>query len=260
MTALIGILGIGNLAEYLIRGAGGAPFRFLLSPRSADRARRLAAEHGADVAASNQNVIDRADRVLVCLPAAGGPAILAGLRFRPGQSVLSCMAGTGPATLARLVAPASAAAAMMPGFANALRAGPSVLCPPDPGWQDFLSHLGPVLPFTREAQFTAAAAMGALSGASIHWMAHLSHWFAAQGLAEDAARHLVAALMRGNAEVLLQSPDSLDAIAAGVTTPGGITEALLSQLVQAGALAAWTDGLERIRDRLDTAPPETSGA
>lgn len=250
MTILIGVLGTGNLAEFLVRGAEGAPYRFLLSPRSGDRARHLAVNHDAEIASSNQQVVDFADRILVCLPASEGPAILKGLRFRPGQSVLSCMAGTGPAALAALVAPASAAAAMMPGFANALRAGPSVICPPDADWQAFLGHLGPVLPFADEAQFTVAAVMGALSGASIHWMRELALWFQAQGLLPETARSLVASLLRGNAEVLLQAPEGLDAIAAGVTTPGGITEALVAGLNDAGALEAWTKGLDRIRSRL----------
>lgn len=259
MTILVGVLGTGSLAEFLIRGAEGAPYRFVLSPRSADRARRLAETHDAEIAASNQDVVDRTDRILVCLPASEGPAILKGLRFRPGQSVLSCMAGTGPAALAALVAPAQATAAMMPGFANAFRAGPSVICPPDAGWQALLDHLGPVLPFADEAQFTTAAAMGALSGAQIHWMRGLVQWFAAQGLPEATARRLVASLMRGNAEVLLQAPEGLDAIAAGVTTPGGITEALVAGLTDAGALAAWAQGLDRIRDRLGGRDGETPG-
>ena len=254
MTILVGVLGTGSLAEFLIRGAEGAPYRFLLSPRSEERARRLAETHDAGIAISNQDVVDRADRILVCLPASEGPAILKGLRFRPGQSVLSCMAGTGPAALAALVAPAGAAAAMMPGFANAFRAGPSVLCPPDADWQAFLGRLGPVLPFADEAQFTAAAVMGALSGAQIHWMRRLTLWFQAQGLPPDTARNLVASLVRGNAEVLLQAPEGLDAIAAGVTTPGGITEALVAGLDEAGALEAWTTGLDRIRDRLSGGP------
>lgn len=255
MTLLIGVLGTGSLAEFLIRGAEGAPYRFLLSPRSEERARRLAETHDAGIAVSNQDVVDRADRILVCLPAAEGATILKGLRFRPGQSVLSCMAGTGPAALADLVAPAQAAAAMMPGFANAFRAGPSVICPPDADWQAFLAHLGPVLPFVEERDFTTAAVMGALSGAQVHWMRRLILWFQAQGLPPDTARRLVASLMRGNAEVLLQAPDSLDDIAKGVTTPGGITEALVAGLDEAGALDAWTGGLDAIRDRLSGEAP-----
>lgn len=259
MTILVGVLGTGSLAEFLIRGAEGAPYRFVLSPRSMDRARRLAETHDAEIAASNQDVVDRTDRILVCLPASEGPAILHGLRFRPGQSVLSCMAGTGPAALAALVAPAQATAAMMPGFANAYGSGPSVLCPPDAGWQAFLGHLGPVLPFADEDRFTAAAVMGALSGASIHWMRRLILWFQTRGLPPDTARDLVASLIRGNADVLLQAPESLDDILAGVTTPGGITEALVAGLDRVEALDAWTWGLEAIRDRLGDGPTGSSG-
>lgn len=258
MTTCIGILGVGQLAEYLVRGWHAAPVRFLLSPRSHDRAEALVRRHDAEIAPTNQAVLDGADHILVCLPARDGPDILRGLEFRRDHSVLSCMAGTGPALLRELVAPAHAVAAMMPGFSNAFGAGPTVICPPDADWQHLLEPLGPVLPVADEARFAAAAVMGALSGASVHWMRDLIRWFQGQGLDPTLSRELVAALIRGNAEALLRSPDPLDDIAAGVTTPGGITEALLAHLDGAGAMAAWGSGMDRIRDRLaDGARPVT---
>ena len=34
----IGVLGVGSLAEYLIRGAQGSPYDFIVSPRGVERA------------------------------------------------------------------------------------------------------------------------------------------------------------------------------------------------------------------------------
>ena len=179
-----------------------------------------------------------------------GLEILSGLSFRAGQSVLSTMAGVRIAPLRAAVAPAAGFCAMMPGHANAFGAGPSLLFPPDPAWQAFLSHLGPVHPLTDAAAFDIAAVFGAMSGASIFLMRQLANWYAAQGLDQDSARRLVAETFRGNAEVLLQADAPLDAIARGVTTPGGITEALVAVLNDRGALAAWDAAMDKVFARM----------
>lgn len=245
----IGILGTGHLAEFLIRGAAGR-YSFTVSPRSAARAETLAASHGVAVAVDNQSVVDACDLIVVCLPAAEGLGILRGLRFRAGQSVLSCMAGARVAEVAGAVAPAAAACAMMPGLANAHGSGPSLLHPARAEWEAFLGALGPVHVFGDEADFVAASAFGALSGASFFWMEALIGWFSAQGIEAGVARRLVAETLRGNAEVLLREVAGLDEIRAGVATKGGITEALVAGLEKRGALAAWGAGMDAVLRRL----------
>ena len=195
-----------------------------------------------------------ADGVFVSLPATTGAEELARLSFRPGQPVLSAMAGTGLERLRSVIGPARAAVGMMPGYANALRMGSSILHPDDGFWRDFLSRVGPVHGFDDEKTFTAAAAFGAFSGATVGWMAHVIGWFEAQGLPPDTARALVAGTLRGNAEVLLREDRPLDDIARGVTTPGGITELLVATLAGREALAAWDEGLDRVLARIGGEP------
>lgn len=249
MTTL-GLLGTGHLAELLVRGLAGSGYRLVLSPRNAEVAARLAAEHGCAVGVSNQAVVDAADGVIVCLPAATGVEVLAGLAFRPGQPVLSAMAGTGLARLQSAIGPARGAVTMLPGYANAFRVGPSILCPEDGFWHEVLAGLGPVFPFANEAEFTTAATFGAFSGASFGWMAHVIGWFQAQGLPPDTARALVAATLRGNAEVLLQEDRPLDDIARSVVTKGGISEMVLKCLFKGDGMTAWDDGLDAVLRRI----------
>lgn len=246
----IGFLGVGGLAELMVRGLQGSGYRILLSPRGASVSARLSTAFGCEVAVSNQAVVDGADGIFVSLPAATGAEELARLTFRPGQPVLSAMAGTGLAKLQSVIGPARAAVAMMPGYANAYRVGPSILFPDDAFWSVFLSKVGPVYGFADETSFTAAATFGAFSGATVGWMAHMIDWFQAQGVPPDTARALVAGTLRGNAEVLLQEDRPLADIARGVTTPGGITEMLLATLAKRGALDAWDDGLDAVLRRI----------
>ena len=244
----IGILGVGHLAEYLVRGAQGV--EFVLSPRSADKSARLTETYRCAVAQSNQAVVDQCEMVLVCLPAASGLAVLEGLQFRDGQSVCSAMAGASLDDLTAAVAPAEAFCAMMPGIANAFSAGPSLLYPGNAEWEAFLGLLGPVHRLADRQSFETAAVFGAMSGASIFLLRHLVRWYERQGLDAVTARRLVAETFRGNAEVLLQADAGLDQIAEGVTTPGGITEQLVGVLDQRGALAAWDEAMDGVLARM----------
>lgn len=246
----IGILGVGHLAELVVRGLVGQGYRLVLSPRNVAVAARLAEDYRCDVATSNQEVVNESDGVFVCLPAATGVDELARLTFPPGQPVLSAMAGTGLAKLQAAIGPARATVTMLPGYANAYRVGPSILCPEDGFWQEFLSKVGPVFSFTDESQFTTAATFGAFSGASFGWMAHIIGWFEAQGLPPDTARALIAATLRGNAEVLLQEIRPLDDIARSVVTPGGISEIVLKGLFKNDGMTAWDDGLAAVLQRI----------
>ena len=246
----IGILGTGHLAELMVRGLAGSGYRLMLSPRNGEVAARLVAEHGCKVAASNQAVVDTADGVFVSLPAATGAAELTGLAFRPGLPVLSAMAGSGLAKLQSVIGPARAAVTMLPGYANALGVGPSILCPDDGFWRPVLAATGPVIAFEDEALFTTAATFGGFSGASFGWMAHIIGWFEAQGLPADTARTLVAATLRGNAEVLLQEDRPLDEIARSVVTVGGISEMVLKSLFKDDGMSAWDEGLGAVLRRI----------
>ncbi len=240
----VGVLGVGSLAEYLIRGAQGV--EFVLSPRSASRVARL----GCDVVGSNQELLNECDEVLVCLPAATGLEVLRGLNFRVGQSVCSAMAGVSLEALREAVAPASGFCAMMPGYANAYGIGPSLLYPPDRFWAGFLGRVGPVHEFDEADAFEVAAVFGAMSGATVFLMRHLAQWYQAHGLQAGLARRLVAETFRGNAEVLLRTEEGLDAIAKGVTTPGGITEQLVSVLRDRGAWDAWDEAMDGVLKRM----------
>jgi len=110
--------------------------------------------------------------------------------------------------------------------------------------------VGPVHEFDTVEAYEVAAVMGAMSGASVFLMRHLAAWFAGRGLDPAQARRLVAEVMRGNAEVLLRSDEDLDAITAGVTTPGGITEQLVGVLGDRGALGAWDEAMDGVFARM----------
>ena len=79
----IGILGAGQLAEFIITGIErvSAPYNFILSPRSYERALKLKNTFNLEIAESNQNLLDRCDMVFICLPSKNSLSILSSLNF-----------------------------------------------------------------------------------------------------------------------------------------------------------------------------------
>ena len=72
-----------------------------------------------------------------------------------------------------------------------------------------------------EEQFIKAAAFGALSGASITWMAYVIDWFVAQGLPPDQARALIgSAPKRYTAQTLTDPEAVLAAVDIGAVVQG----------------------------------------
>src|SRR5215475_11388411 len=92
----LGFVGVGTIAEALITGmcAGGEQrATFLLSPRNADTAKRLAERYSfAAVARDNQAVIDGSDIVFLAVRPQVAAEVLGGLKFRPDQRVVSLIA------------------------------------------------------------------------------------------------------------------------------------------------------------------------
>lgn len=246
----IGILGAGHLAGFLIDGlTRGHPATVIhLSPGG--RSATLATRSGVFVAPGNQAVVDACDRVIVSLPAAKAGEILAGLRFRDGQKILSAAAGLSPTRLAAAIAPAKGFCTMMPGHANAFGEGPCLLHPADAEMAALLGRLGPVHAFDQETAFQAACSFGGFSGASFSFMAAIINWFEAQGIEPATARALVAETLAGNARVVAGVDRPLAEIVEGIATPGGVTRQCVDEVASAGGFKAWQDALDQVHARL----------
>jgi pyrroline-5-carboxylate reductase len=246
----LGFIGTGSLAAFFVEGLkrAGADYEIMVSPRNREKAESLRQRFAVAIA-GNQEIADRCDLVVVSVLPRQASDALAPLRFRQGQTVLSVMSGIGLAAIRHLAAPADAAISMMPGLANAHDCGPSVLHPDNAAARSLLSHLGPVHAYDREETFMAASVMGAFSGMTNLVMRDAIDWFAGHGLAPEDARRLVAGVLKGNAEALLASPLSIEEVARGVVTPGGITE-LGRKVLDSGG--NWAQALDAVLRRVTT--------
>ena len=244
----IGIIGTGQLAEYIITGIhrAKAPYKFVVSPRSKEVTLNLRDKFKVRIAKDNQDVINKCEDILICLPAKDSLKELSKLRFGKDKTLLSAMAGISRELICKATNINSVHTTMMPGYANAFNIGPSLLYPEHSSWQVFLSYLGPVFICKNKHEFEVAATIGAISGVSFSLIRTLTKWFEDNGIKPEFAKALVIQTLKANLEILSKDDKTIDEIILGVTTPGGITENLNKTLNTKNAMDAWKDGLDNL--------------
>lgn len=244
----LGILGVGHLGAALVRGfrrAGVPGSRILLSPRG-DAVCAIAVETGCRMAPDLPALVAEADTVLLCVRPDQAREVLAPLRFRRRQLVVSALAAVPLAALAPLIAPARCVRAM-PMTAAELGLSATALFPPDAEAEALLAPLGPMLPMAREEDLDIATA-----GAVLYSFARLAvlltrDWLILAGLAPAAAEAQAAAHLAAAAGMMREGRmGGLDTLA----TRGGVAEAALAAAASKGLPAAWNAGFDAALARI----------
>ena len=122
----LGFIGTGTIASAVVRGVAGQGHDIRISARSKARADALAAEIPEVQIAELQEILDHSEVVFLGLMVQAAPAILDRLTFPADLHVVSFMAGADLDQVAALVAPAQAAAVMMP-FPGIAQGGSAIM-------------------------------------------------------------------------------------------------------------------------------------
>jgi pyrroline-5-carboxylate reductase len=244
---VIGFCGSGSMAAAMARGLRGTVDGMLFTDSGSGRAGELAAELGGERVASNGELAERADAVVLAVK----PAKLDGAAAElDGAAVLVSLLGA--TSLERLEAafPNAEVVRVMPNVGVEVRKG--VLCVTGSGHagvRAMLEGLGHVVELP-DSQFDAATAvMGCAPAYLALAVEAIAEAGAADGLDEELARELVVETTAGTAELLrVRHPAD---VREAVASPGGSTEAGLEALDREGAreafAAAVRASLERMR-------------
>jgi pyrroline-5-carboxylate reductase len=250
----LGILGVGAIAEAIVTGLcdeGDVAPSILLSPRGRSRSRALASRYpSVQVAKDNESVVSRSRVVLLSVRPQDADAVLRDVAFSPGQSVISVIAGVPLARLSELAAPATVLARAIPLPAVARRQGLTATYPPHREAQALFDRLGAAITVAAESTLDALSAATATVSAHFAYLATVSRWLTAQGIAEPDAARYVAATFAPLAETLSPPPADLMALAAAHATAGGINEQFYASLREAGVFEIVERSLDQIADRL----------
>lgn len=233
---VIGFCGSGNMAAAMARGLAGASSRSMLFTDSGSgRAAKLATELGGEAVASNRELAERADVVVLAVK----PARLeqASAELAGAKVVVSLLGAT---SLRRLETafPAADVVRVMPNVGVEVRRG--VLCvagSSHAGVRAMLQELGQVVELPDTQFDTATAVMGCAPAYIALAVEAIADAGAADGLDPDLARELVVETAAGTAELLRSQHPA--AVRRAVASPGGSTEAGLEALDREGAREAF---------------------
>lgn len=256
LPGTIGFVGTGAIAEAVIRGlctSPGlkAPPQLVLSPRSAVRSAALAAEFSmCTVAASNQEVVDRCDWVVISLLAQQATAIISELKFRPGQQIVSLIP-FGLLDVRPLVGPSTNVVFALPMPSVAIHLGPVAMFPPNKQVAELFGHIGVPVELANDEEMGAITPVTALMAPYYHLLGHTTNWVADKGVPKEAASKFVGSLFHAlTVDALKVQGDGYEALTEECQTKGGLNEQTLQELKASGAYDHWTDALESIATRL----------
>jgi pyrroline-5-carboxylate reductase len=245
---VIGVIGSGNLARALVRGWGEP---VLLTDSGSGSAAALAAEVGGERVATNGELAERAELVVLCCKPYQLDEVAAEIGGRAAR-VISTLART-PLAALRAALPGAEVARVTPNTATELREGVTVLAT-QPGAPSALEaraaelfgRLGAVVPVPERLADVA----NALSGVGPAYVALVAEaWVDAgvrHGLGPAQAGELVAGTLAGSAALLRAAGGDTLGVRRAVTSPAGVTARGLAALERGGVRAALHDATDAV--------------
>jgi pyrroline-5-carboxylate reductase len=242
---VIGVIGSGNLARALVRGWGEP---VLLTDSGSGSAAALAAEVGGERVASNAELAERADLVVLCHKPYQLDAVAAEIAGR-ARRVVSTLART-PLSALRAALPGAEVVRVTPNTATELRAGVSVLVGGEGALEaeaaELFGRLGTVVPVPERLADVA----NALSGVGPAYVALLAEaWTDSgvrHGLTPAQASELVTGTLAGSAALLRAAGGDTLGVRRAVTSPGGVTARGLAALERAGVRSAFDGATDAV--------------
>ncbi|MFI8743882.1 NAD(P)-binding domain-containing protein [Pseudomonas sp. NPDC077186] len=251
----IGFIGTGAIAQAVIQGlctCAHTPQAIWVSPRNPQRAQQLVATYTpVTLANSNQAVVDHCDWVFITVKPDIAEAVLAELRFSPGQKVVNCVSTLSLAQAQALIGMPVALFKAIPLTPVALHLGPIAFTPPDPQLRSLFAPLGTAVAAPDEAALRSLAVVTAQIAPFYALQATIGRWLENQGLDPTEARGYVSSMFHALATLAMADQAlSFETLLSEAAPPGGLNEQALSQLQEAGWLTQLEASLDSIQARL----------
>lgn len=248
-----GFIGVGDLALYTIRGVrhGGYREPINLGPRNRDKAALLADQYGCEVQPSNQAVVDNSDCVIIATRPADCLQALSELRFRPGQLLISVVAGVEIKRLRKVLPDDLDVTRAMPVSSAEVGASPTLVYPDNAILREFFDYCGNAIPVDDEACFTDGSVLACVYSWFFALFESLIQANASDNLPHPVNPQLVMGMARGAAELALARIHTPPGeIARAIATDGTYSKLGLDLLQQRDAFGPWREACELLQRRI----------
>ncbi len=256
----LGVIGAGNMAEAILRGAISAslidPGSVIASDPSPAR-REVCAKLGVAATADN-DAPAACPRVLLAVKPQAMAAVLEGIAaaVSPDATVVSIAAGITTGFIAERLGRRGRIVRVMPNTPMLVGAGMSALCRgPRAGERElaWAERLLRACGRTVRVEEPMLDAVTAVSGSGPAYFFYLVEAMiaagVAEGLSQDVAAQLAAETCRGAGELLARTGQAAEALRAKVTSPGGTTQAAIEAMESAGVKQALIAAVRRAAER-----------
>lgn len=242
----IGLIGAGNMARALARGWGEP---VLATDGGSGRAAALVQELGGELPASNAELAEQADLVVLACKPYQLDAIAQEIRGKAGR-ILSVLGGVDAAAL-RGAFPDAEVYVTMPNTPVEVRRGVTIIAEETPlpaDVRELLERVGTVVVLPERLMGAATATTG-VAPAYVALVAEAMVDAAVKhGIKADLAAELVIDVLAGSAELLRRRGGDTLGMRREVTSPGGSTARGLAALEEAGLRTAFLDAMEAVRN------------
>ncbi len=256
----LAILGAGVMGETVLSGllrAGWQPDQIVATDRRPERQVELTAKYGIQMMENIDAVADAETVILVVKPQ-DIRDLLAELAdvVKPGQLVVSLVAGVDTAYIESALADGVAVVRVMPNTPAQVDEGMAAISPGLHSDQDHLDRVTAILSATGRVLTVPERYQDAVTAISGSGPAYLFFVVEAMieagvhlGLPRDTATELVVQTMLGSAKLLRETGEHPTVLRERVTSPGGTTAAAVRQLEDHKVRAAFIGAIEAARDR-----------
>lgn len=244
----VGFLGAGNIAQAILGGLLSSGIRadqvFAFDPLPASREKLT--ELGVNVATDNNQVVNRAEIILLCVKPDVLPTLLAELTTttttQGGRLFISVAAGVTVATMMDSLGTDSAIVRCMPNTPALVGTGMTAMFASSAVNEPQKKQAGQILAAVGEALWVAEEtdldAVTAVSGSGPAYfflmMESMINAAVSEGLTAETARQLVLQTALGAARMAITSEFEPGTLREQVTSPGGTTQAAIETFQAAG--------------------------
>ena len=247
---IIGLVGSGNMATALARGWGEP---VLCTDVVEERAQALAAATGGEALASNAELADRADVVMLCHKPYQLDEVAGQIGGR-AKAIASILAGVTVDALESAY-PDTPVIRLMPNTAVEVRRGVICYAPgsrlPEALQSELLELLGRSGRLVPVEDRLIDVAMALISVAPAYIALIAEAWVdavVARGMPADQASAMIGDAIAGSADLLIANDADTLRTRRAVTTPGGVTAQGLDALERSGIRAAFRDAVDAVVD------------
>ncbi len=234
------IIGCGNMGNAVVLGQKkGTINRLLLYDIETAKALKLAAISGGEAVLSIDSALREASTVLLSVKPQSFPKLMGDIAnlFTDNQLIVSIMAGIKSALIKERIRASVSVVRAMPNTPALVGEGLTALSGDQPEAisvaEKLFSAIGKVIVVPEKMMDAVTAISGSGPAYLFYFVESLLRAALENGFDAETARTIVYQTIQGSAKLLVNSTDGPEELRRKVTSPGGVTETIISELERA---------------------------